>query len=328
MSTSAADCSTRPDQLRAGVIGAGVFGGFHAQKYAAADGVQLASVFDVDAERAAHLADQHGAAATSSIDAFLDCVDIVTIASPAASHYPLARAALTAGRHVYVEKPLALQVDHAESLSRIAAERGRVLFVGHQERLVLDAIGLFASDERPKRLEFARCGPASGRCEEVSVVWDLMIHDLDLAARLGCARPVDVKAAGSAHETVATIEFEGGCAASFLASRRQSMRRRMMSAHYADGVVTVDFLSRSLTSTRPDGVLRQMALGKALDDPLGAHVATFLSSVRGESAADVVAADGVDSIALAAQVDRAVDAISAKALPGRDVAENADRLFA
>ncbi|MEO1013720.1 MAG: Gfo/Idh/MocA family oxidoreductase [Pseudomonadota bacterium] len=298
-------------ELRAGVIGAGVFGGFHANKYAAAEDVRLSCVFDLDVSRAKRLADRFGAATAKSIDEFLDRVDVVTIASPAESHFALGRAALAADRHVYVEKPLAMQVDDANALVRLAGQRGKVLFVGHQERLVLDAIGLFGSNERPIKVEFSRCGPSSGRCEEVSVVWDLMIHDLDLAARLGCGRPVDVRAAGSDHEAMATIDFENDCVASFLASRRCSDRRRMMTAHYPDGVVTVDFLSRSLTSTRPDGVLRQVALGAALDDPLGANVSKFLACVQGDESCGVAAADGADSIALAAFVDGAIASVNA-----------------
>src|SRR5579864_4993689 len=93
--------------LRAGVVGAGVFGGHHARKYASLPGVKLAAVLDPHEERAEALAGPTGASVFDELDAFLDAVDLVTIASPASSHARLALAALARGRHVYVEKPLA-----------------------------------------------------------------------------------------------------------------------------------------------------------------------------------------------------------------------------
>ena len=169
--------------LRAGIVGAGVFGRIHAKKYSAHEGVTLNAVIDPDQEKADAAAAEFGAAAYADYDAFLDNVDVLTIAAPAAAHYELGVKALRAGRHVYVEKPLALNSTDADEMIETALAQDLVLRVGHQERLVVDALGLFADGATPMHLEFARCGPASGRCEDVSVVFDLMIHDLDLAAR-------------------------------------------------------------------------------------------------------------------------------------------------
>ena len=266
--------------LRAGIVGAGVFGRIHAKKYSAHEGVTLNAVIDPDQDKADAAAAEFGAAAYADYDAFLDNVDVLTIAAPAAAHYELGVKALRAGRHVYVEKPLALNSTDADEMIETALAQDLVLRVGHQERLVVDALGLFADGATPMHLEFARCGPASGRCEDVSVVFDLMIHDLDLAARWGMGEPMQVDAAGDAHEAVATVHFSGGRTASFIASRRCDERRRTMKAHFVDGDISLDFLSRIGSSTRPQASLRDVNLETALADPLGENVASFLSAVE------------------------------------------------
>ncbi|MBI1393482.1 MAG: gfo/Idh/MocA family oxidoreductase [Alphaproteobacteria bacterium] len=313
------------NSLRAGVIGAGIFGGYHAAKYLAAEGTVVTSIFDVDAARAQSLAEKCGATAARSLDAFLDAVDVVTVASPAETHFDIGRVALEAKRHVYMEKPLAMEVGHADILAELAEAHERVLFVGHQERVLMDTVGLTGLGETPGRLEFARCGPASGRCEEVSVVWDLMVHDLDLAARMVGSAPADVVAAGDDNEVAATVTFDNGAVASFLASRCSAVRRRSMTAAFDDGDVTVDFLARSLSSTRP-GMRRRVEFGNLVADPLGAHVNAFLAAVRGEASDGVRGADARDSVILAAMVERARSRTNSRAV--RPAGELRERLYA
>ena len=292
--------------LRAGVIGAGVFGGFHADKYANAANVALSAVFDPDGDRATRLAEAHGAGVASSIDDLIDRTDVVTVAAPADVHFDIAAQVLQRGRHVYVEKPLALRRTDADRLNALALERGLVLRGGHQERCVVDALGAFADGEAPRRLEFSRCGPASGRCEDVSVVYDLMVHDLDLVARLGFGAPVQVDAAGDAHDVVATLVFANGRSASFTASRRASARARQMTAFYDDGLVSLDFLNRRLRSTRPQGLPRgEDAFRDAPADPLGANVAGFLADVRANGRDGAADEHACVAVGLAEMVEQA-----------------------
>ena len=130
------------EKLRGGVAGAGVFGGYHATKYTEVSGASLAAVFDVDQGRATDAASQRGADAFSDFDAFLDAVDLVTIAAPASYHADLAMRALKSGTHVLVEKPIALDLEAADLLIAEANSRQLILQVGHQERYVADAFGL------------------------------------------------------------------------------------------------------------------------------------------------------------------------------------------
>lgn len=267
-------------KLKTGVVGAGVFGAFHAAKHASSERASLVGLFDVDHDRARAAAGRFQTSCFSSFSKLLQSVEAVTIASPAPTHFRLAREALEAGRHVYVEKPLALTVREADALIALAEDKSLVLQVGHQERFVLAAMGAPRSDMTPTRLEFSRCGPPSGRGEDVSVVFDLMIHDLDIARLYGFGGPKNVSACGDRHETVATLAFEEGRQCSFIASRRTELRRRLLKATYEDGVVEIDFINRRITDTTQAALASsERVTGCAFADPLGASVEAFFSSV-------------------------------------------------
>lgn len=269
------------NRLRTGIAGAGVFGGYHACKHAASPRLGLAGIYDPDLARAATLAGNVGARAFSSFKDLLDEIDAVTIAAPAGAHFSLAHEALFAGKHVYVEKPLALTLAEADALIALAEAKGVVLQVGHQERFVLAAMGLPRGDVFPRTLECGRAGPPTGRGEDVPVALDLMIHDLDLARFFGFARPLKVDACGSYDETIATLTFDGGRTASFVASRRADARQRLMKAVYDDGSIEIDFLERTIANgTGASLAANDFAAGPAaLGDPLGASIDAFVAAV-------------------------------------------------
>ena len=305
----------RAGDLRAGVVGAGVFGGYHAAKYAAAPGAALAAVFDVDGARAETLAARHGAAAFDAFDAFLAEVDAVTIATPATHHFDYARRALLAGRHVLVEKPVALSLDDADALVDLAARTGCVLQVGHQERFVADGLGLFAPGKGPRRVRCRRVNPRSGRGEDVSVVLDLMIHDLDVLRRLPLGPLVAVSASGDRHDAEAELAFASGARATLVAARTAPVADRRMTLDYDDGVVSVDFVAREVRDTRRGAVV---AFGKSdrpeFVDPLGHGVARFIAAVRGQDACPIPGEDGRDALEWALMIDDAITKAQTRAL--------------
>jgi predicted dehydrogenase len=304
--------------LKAGVAGAGVFGGFHARKYAGLPGVELAAVYDVNPERAQTLAAELGARAFTDLSAFLEAAaDVVTIASPAVAHAAEVRQALEAGRHVYVEKPIADDIDEAHALVRLAQDRKLVLAAGHQEREVFQAMGLLGLPERPLRMEAVRKGVRSDRNLDVSVVLDLMIHDLDLALVLADTDVDHVEAEGCApvgpglDECEAEVVFEGGMTAVFKASRVAEARERTMRAVFPSGELWLDFLTHEFSNTTPfklDPAWAATAKGK---DPLGASVADFLAAVRGEIPRPLVTgAEAARALDLALRVEIAAAATS------------------
>ncbi|MEQ1930252.1 MAG: Gfo/Idh/MocA family oxidoreductase [Parvularculaceae bacterium] len=296
-------------EIVAGVAGAGVFGGHHACKYSISPNVRLAAVFDCDADRAAALAQKHQARAYSDLKEFLSAVEVVTVATSASSHYSIAREALERGRHVLVEKPIALTLSHAERLIGVARERGLVLQVGHQERFVFDAFGIFGRRLRPRSVACVRRNPMTGRGEDVSVAFDLMIHDIDLVRRMGFADPVSLTAFGHGDEIDARLTFVDGAEVTFEASRLAPARERRMTIDYGVGVVEIDFINRRISNTT--GVETAATFDNrtpALTDPLGYGVARFLDAVRGDGAPPISGDDGRDAIEWALMIEAAVTA--------------------
>jgi predicted dehydrogenase len=301
------------DTLRAGVIGAGVFGGYHARQYARLEGAALSAVLDVHPDRAARLAMPLGGRAFHEIGAFLEAVDVVTVASPASFHARHALAALGAGKPVYVEKPITTSLADARAIGDAAASAGLVVACGHQERVVFKAMGLLDVPEQPLRLEALRHGPPSERSQDVSAVLDLMIHDLDLALSLSAAKPVNTQAQGrlgpnGVWDVVrAEASFEDGFTALFDVSRDAPARKRTMKVVFPSGEVEIDFLTRGFRNTTPFALDPDFADTPAGRDPLGASVEGFLQAVRGAAPRPVVTADeATAALGLALKVEQAI----------------------
>ena len=278
--------------LKAGVVGAGVFGGYHAKKYVELPGVELVGVFDIDLERARVLAEPLGATAYDDMAAFLAAVDVVTVATPAVHHAKAALAALKAGKPVYCEKPLAVTPEDGDALVAAAMKAGVPLACGHQERVVFQAMGLLDIPEQPLRLEAVRRGTPSDRNLDVSVVLDLMIHDLDLALCEAQPMTVDGEGAITRSESLDWVKveamFENGFIAVFDSSRVAEARERTMKVVYPSGEVEIDFLARTFRNTTPFPLIEDFTETSAGKDPLGQSVAGFLAAVRGESPRPVV----------------------------------------
>jgi predicted dehydrogenase len=297
---------------RAGVVGAGVFGGYHAAKYAELADVTLTAVLDPHPDRAQALAERHGARAFTDLALFLEAVDVVSIAAPAVQHGRLALSVLRAGKPVYVEKPLAVTLEDADAIAAEADRRGLVVACGFLERAAFAAMRLFEIPHAPLRLECARLGPPSPRNLDVSVVMDLMIHDLDLALHLTTSDPVTVEAEGRCvanrllDEASAEVSFEDGFQATFRASRVAEGRERTLTLIYPEGEVRLDLLAHTFENTTPWTLDSQFEETPAGKDRLGASLAAFLAAVRGEGRPLADARDGVRALDLALAVEQAV----------------------
>jgi predicted dehydrogenase len=302
------------ESLRGGVIGAGVFGGYHARQYAKLPGVVLSAVLDPHPERAAKVAVPLGGRAFHEMAEFLEAVDVVTIASPATHHAEHVLAALAAGKPVYVEKPIAVSLADAEKIRALAHAKGLVVACGHQERVVFQAMGLLDVPEQPLLLEALRHGPPSERSQDVSAILDLMVHDLDLALSLSAADPFGAEgegrfgASGGWDVARAEVSFEDGFTALFDVSRMAPERKRTMRVVYPSGEVEIDFITRAFRNTTPFALNPDFADTPAATDPLGASVEGFLQAVRGVAPRPVVTADeAIRALDLALAVERALE---------------------
>jgi predicted dehydrogenase len=295
------------------VIGAGVFGGYHARQYANLSGVVLSAVLDTHPDRAAAVATPLDGRGFSDMAEFLDAVDVVTVASPATFHAAHALAALAAGKNVYIEKPIATSVADGEKVRALAATKGLVVACGHQERVMFQAIGLLDVPEQPLRLEALRHGPPSDRSRDVSAVLDLMVHDIDLALAISAADPVTAEGEGKLSGdgvwdvARAEVSFEDGFTAIFDVSRQAPERKRTMKVVYPSGEVEIDFMARTFRNTTPFGLYADFADTPAGKDPLGASVAGFLKAVRGQAPRPVVTAEeAIRALDLALAIEQAL----------------------
>lgn len=302
--------------LKLGVAGAGVFGSYHAAKIDALTDADLAGVFDVDRARAGALADKYSAPVFDDYEAFLRGLDGVVIAAPAIKHFELGEAALNAGKHVFIEKPVAASAAAARALSNLAREKGLVLQAGHQERYVCDAIGLFTRKRMPQRIECVRHVPFTGRCGDVSAVYDLMVHDIDVIRRLTGADLLNVSAEGNAEKVAAELFLSSGTLALLNARRSAKASERRMTIIYDDGVIDFDFIRRTLTNTTDAAISSVFDAGAAplaVRDPLAFGAELFANAIRcgktqgvsGEDAAETV--EWARKIEVAAGIEAAGD---------------------
>jgi len=290
--------------LRAGVVGVGHLGALHAAKYASTEGVRLVGVHDVDHARAAEVAARTGCIAFATLDELLAHVDCASIAASTAAHHQAASAAIARGVHVLVEKPLAASLSDATSLVEAAARAGVLLQVGHLERFNPAFADLPSIVGHPRFIECHRLAPFAGRGADTDVIFDVMIHDLDLIAFVVGRPLVGVEAIGvpvlSDHADIANarLRFEGGCIANVTASRVSLKRERRLRIFQEDAYVAVDFDARSLRIVRRRAGAGPIDLSAPMDaieleertfaddaDPLRDEIAAFAGASRAAVAA-------------------------------------------
>ncbi|RVT95316.1 Gfo/Idh/MocA family oxidoreductase [Rhodovarius crocodyli] len=244
--------------LKIGVIGAGHFGRFHALKLAKA-GV-LSGIADASAERAGQIAAETGAPALD-VAGLLAASDAVVVAAPTAFHFDLGMQVLAAGRHLFMEKPIAATLEQADALIEAAAARNLTLQVGHIERYSAAIMTLRRelAGFSARSLTATRVAPFRPRSLDVSVVLDLMIHDLDLVLSLVPSPLAEVRAVGRPvmsqlpDYSVAQLLFADGTQAQITASRVAVAMERRLTLLGDAGEVRVDFLARELRALRPGG---------------------------------------------------------------------------
>src|SRR5580658_2440522 len=302
-------------RLRIGVVGVGHFGRYHALKVAASKRAILVGVHDPDVERAKAIGWEAGAP-DLGFDALLAAADALIIAAPAEAHHALAAAALRAGKHVLVEKPITATLAEADDLAALAAARRLVLQIGHLERFSAAHAALSGRLGAPLYIEAVRIAPFKPRGTDVSVILDLMIHDLDLVLALVAAPIESVDAVGAAvaspHEDIANarIRFATGAVATITASRIAQRTERRMRIFARDGTMAIDFANRRLTMVaRGRGTPVPGVAGFGFEeagwedhDSLAAEHAAFIASVLDGAPVVVDAAAGRRALDAALQV--------------------------
>ncbi|MGH8499105.1 MAG: Gfo/Idh/MocA family oxidoreductase, partial [Methylococcales bacterium] len=239
-------------KIKTAVIGTGYLGKFHAEKYAALPDSELVAVVDVDETAARQVAARNNSRACRDYREVLGRVDAVSIVVPTSLHHSVARDFLNAGIHVLIEKPISVTVAEADDLIAIARNKNRVLQVGHLERFNAALLHLDFSKDKPLFIESHRLSPFNPRANDVSVVLDLMIHDIDIILDIVDSEVERIDASGTAVLTNgidianARILFKSGCVANVTASRVSMKTERKMRVFRPHSYVSVDFQNRAL----------------------------------------------------------------------------------
>ena len=242
--------------LACAVIGTGYLGKFHAEKYAALDDCELVAVVDSNPEAARMVAEKNRTVALTDYRELLGKVDAVSIVVPTRLHYAVARDFLLAGAHVLVEKPITVTVEEADELIDLARRKQRCLMVGHLERFNAALLGLDLINEKPLFIESHRLAPFNPRANDVSVVLDLMIHDIDIILDIVDSEVGRIDAKGVTVLTSDTdianarLTFQNGCVANVTASRASLKVERKMRMFMPNRYVSVDFQNRILAQYR------------------------------------------------------------------------------
>jgi len=238
--------------VRCAVIGAGYLGKFHAEKYAALKDCELVAVVDADETTARTIAERHEVRALVDYRELLGAVDAVSIVVPTSLHHAVSHDFLDAGAHVLVEKPITVTLEEADELIRIADRNKRILQVGHLERFNAAVLGLGLAEEPPLFIESHRLSPFNPRATDVSVVLDLMIHDIDIILDMMGSEVERIDASGTPVLTDeldianARITFQNGAVANVTASRVSMKTERKMRLFRPNAYISIDFQNRVL----------------------------------------------------------------------------------
>ncbi len=315
--------------VKVGVIGIGNMGWHHARVLSLLRDADLIGVADPDPERGHMATEQFGCRWFADYRQMLSEVEAVCIAVPTLLHHPVGLACLQAGLHVLIEKPIAASQDEATALINAAHQAHRLLQVGHIERFnpaFRELIKVVANEEVVV-LEGRRHSPHSDRANDVSVVLDLMIHDIDLVLELAQSPVVRLAAAGgrSAEGPIdyvnATLGFENGVVASLTASKMSHRKIRSLSAHCRSSLVETDFLNHTLhihrrahewvsadhgeLLYRNDGFIEEVSTTSI--EPLYAELEHFLQCVRGRETPAVDGLQASRALKLADLIEQAVE---------------------
>ena len=286
------------DKTRVGVIGVGYLGQYHAEKYALMDAVDLVGVVDKDADRATDIAQRNKTQAYTDFKDLIGHVDAVSIVTPTPLHFEIGEAMMKAGIHVLIEKPITTSLEEAQSLIRLAETRKLVLQVGHLERFNPAMVAVQDIINNPMFIESHRLSIYQGRSTDVSVVLDLMIHDIDIILNFVGSEVKNIHASGAAvvsdHCDIANarIEFNTGCVANITASRISVKNQRKIRLFQKNGYIAVDFAKREImhieqTNKVNDALIPGMEVhqssfseGDALEDELRSFVAAVGACVE------------------------------------------------
>lgn len=300
-------------KLKVGVIGVGHLGKEHARIYSELPDAELVGIVDTDPVRVQEIAGLYSTKAYSNVDEIIDKIDAVSIAVPTDQHFAIAKKMLLAKKSVLVEKPITSNLKEAKLLVGLAQKKGLFLQVGHIERFnpVIQALTKIVSE--PKFIEIHRLSPFTPRGTEVSVVLDLMIHDIDIILALVKDDIKTIDAIGvnvlTPHDDIANarIVFKNGCVANLTASRVSAERMRKIRIFQPNSYTSVDYYKQEGVCYYKKGndILKEvLVVGKG--EPLKIELHEFVNSVLTGKKPLVGGSDALLALKVAEQIKKKI----------------------
>lgn len=302
--------------VRVGVIGVGYLGALHAAKYAGMDRVDLVGVVDIDPVRAADVAKRCGSTACNQLTDLLNTVDAVSIAVPTIDHYSIAKECLHRRLDVLIEKPITVSLPQADELISLAFENHCILQVGHLERFNPAFLGLQDQINAPLFIESHRLSIFKDRSTDVSVVLDLMIHDIDIIMNFVKSDIKLIHAAGApvicdqVDIANARLEFTSGCVANVTASRISMKNQRKLRLFQKDAYLSIDFADHEIMVIRqaegpssgpiPNMDIQQISYSDT--DALELELKSFIAAVVSRANPTVSGEDGRKALEVALEI--------------------------
>jgi predicted dehydrogenase len=308
-------------KLRVGVVGAGYLGKFHAEKYSQMDDVELAGIADLDRVQAEAVSKKVRTNAYTDYRDLIGKVDAVSVVVPTPAHYKVSRDFLENDIDVLIEKPITTTLSEADELINISETRGLIIQVGHLERFNPAILALKDIVKNPRFIESHRLSIFKERGTDVSVVLDLMIHDIDIISGFVKSEIRSIHAAGipvitdRADIANTRLEFMNGCVANVTASRISTKNERKIRLFQQDAYISVDFANHEITIVRKKGGanesvipgmdIEQLCFEKS--DALKDELTAFVKAVSRREVPEVTGQVGRDALKVALSVMDQID---------------------
>lgn len=301
-------------KVRVGVVGVGKLGAIHSRIYSELRGVDFVGVYDVSMDRAIEVSRQFGVRVFPTLEALLDEVDAVSIVVPTGSHYSVGMEAIKKGCHCLIEKPFTGSIALAKKLFSYARRKNVIIQVGHVERFnsAMQVLRQMVPSS-PVFVECHRLSPFPNRATDVSVVMDLMIHDIDICLWFIPYEVKSVEAVGAPVITKkddianARIKFKNGSICDITASRVSDERMRKIRMFFPGAYVSIDYLNQEIELFFvEDGQIIKKVIQPAKIEPLKEEISSFIASVRDRRPPPVSGLDGLLALRVAERVNRAI----------------------